>query len=248
MTDVRLHALAIGVTAFVHIGVVGGVAAMNAFDRSPERKAKLADESFRHIEAGLAIRRKDAAGQKSRLPQKDRAPKAKPPDAPGVALDPNRAPSEKKKQDAPPPEVIDPNATFEKFRKAAEATGEAPGGAGADDETQGGADEGSEWGTLEDARGDPYVGQLVGRMTTNPDLVVPSVVTETGLETWGCVKLHPDGRIAERAIDDDHKSGNRTFNRAVEERLRLTTDMDEPVPPHLVDLLVKRGICVPYRY
>lgn len=250
MTERTLHVVAGVVAVAMHAGLAGGVWGMNWLDRAHvERRARLADASHVTIEAGLAIKSKTAEGKKSSLPSKDVAPKVRPPDVRGVASDPEAAPSPNN-QDTPivPPSMVDPRSVFDKYRNL-DTTGESTtGAAGGDDQNVAGSPDGSEWGTVDDAKGDPYVGELVGRMTTNPELMVPTVVTDSGLETLGCVRLDPDGRISERSIDKENKSRNATFNRAVEERLKATTDMDEPVPAHLHDLLVKRGICVPYRY
>lgn len=233
------------VTVLLHGAVLGGAWALTKMDDAHAERTKL-DEPIA-IEAGLA-RRAKKGGKKSNLPQKDLAPAVKP-DAEKVAVDgakakdPGQPPDPKKDKEKPSPADVDPNATFEKFRNAA-ARGETAGGGGADDSTQTGADDGSEWGTLDSMKGDPYVGELVGRMTTNPELTVPSIVQGGNLETWGCVKLNADGKIVDRELPDEHRSADRSFNRAVEERLKQTTDMDQPAPKHLVG----RWLCVPYRY
>jgi hypothetical protein len=86
-------------------------------------------------------------------------------------------------------------------------------------------------------------------MTVNPELEVPSTVPEgSKLETYGCLKLNPDGKIGNVQLDPDHKSGNAAFNSAVLRRLKETTDMEQPVPENLRDMLVENWACVPYRY
>ncbi len=104
---------------------------------------------------------------------------------------------------------------------------------------------GSEFGTLEDDKGDPYVGELIGRMTT--DFGVQSMVTTKGLETWGCVRIDGSGHIIDRSIDPEHKSRSYPFNSAVEERLRIATDMDKPVPAHLKKMLIGKFVCATFR-
>ena len=225
------------VTAIVHGGVIAAVVVMGFIDSSrADKRAKLGDEQYEAIEAGLA-RRSKTAKTKSKLPQKDMTQKVKP-DVEGVSMNPDKEPGKKEDKPKATPDLVDPSSTFDKFR-----SGQTPGDPV--DENVTGSDEGSEWGTLDSMKGDPYVGELVGRMTTNPDLMVPSVVpTGENLETWGCVKLDKSGKIADREIPDEHKSKNRAFNRAVEERLKATTDMDKEAPAKLVG----RWLCVPYKY
>ena len=243
MNERGFHVGGIIVTVLLHVGVIGGGWALGSMDSSHEERAKL-DQPIA-IEAGLA-RRAKKGGKKSKLVSKDLAPAVKP-DAEKVAFDGAKktptAPPDPKKKDQPTPEEVDPAATFEKFRQAG-ARGEATGEGGTDDGNQTGASDGSEWGTLDSMKGDPYVGELVGRMTTNPDLTVPSIVPAGGLETWGCVKLNAAGKIVDRELPEEHRSANKSFNRAVEERLKQTSDMEQPVPKHLVG----RWLCVPYRY
>lgn len=243
MTDRGLHIGGILVTVLLHGAVVGGAWGLGSSGMSAADRARLDEPVV--IEAGLA-RRAKSGGKKSRLPSKDLAPAVKP-DAEKVAIDGAKSspttPPDPKPKDRPTAEEIDPAATFEKFRQAG-ARGEATGQGGADDGNQTGAADGSEWGTLDTTKGDPYVGELVGRMTTNPDLTVPSIVPAGGLETWGCVKLDGSGKITDRELPDEHRSANKSFNRAVEERLKQTSDMEQAAPKHLVG----RWLCVPYRY
>ncbi|MFH0902847.1 MAG: hypothetical protein V2A73_19635 [Pseudomonadota bacterium] len=248
MKESQLRGLGIAVTLLVHLGVMGGVWGMGILDRRhvARRVAALQDDGFVSIEAGLAIRASSAAGRKTSLPSKKGTVKQQSAEASGVArnLEESRV-SEAKKTT----EEIDPEAVFNKYRQVqTDEVGENTGGKGEDPEERAGAEDGSEWGTLEEAKGDPYVAELVGRMTTNPELVVPSLVADTGLLTLGCVRLDSAGKIIERTVDAEHKSRNATFNRAVAQRLKQTSEMEKPVPEHLHELLVKRGICVPYRY
>ena len=236
-------------TFIVHGGVLGGCAIMQHFDgrRTDQRAATLEQEQVTTIEAGLAIKSKSASGKKSKLPQKDVAAKVKAPTAPGVAMDPNAKadPTKKKDDQYIPPDKQDPNSVFDKFRNVDTGDASAIADKGADNENVQGAADGSEFGTLDKAVGDPYVGELVGRITK--DFTVPSVVTEEGLETWGCVKLKEDGKIDEWKIDPDHKSTSHAFNSAVEDKLKNTTDMEQPVPDHLKSLLVEQFACVKFK-
>jgi len=234
------------VTILIHGAVIGGGYAMNRIDQGKaERRAKLGEDEYQAIEAGLAIRAKSAAGKtKSKLPQKDMAEKVKP-DVEGVAMDPNKVPATPKKDDKQhaSPDMVDPNSTFNKFRKA-DSVGKAnTTGEGADDENVAGKADGSDWGTLEDAKGDPYAGELAGRVTKDFD--VPSLVGTQGLKALGCVRLNREGRIVERSVEK--KSGNPTFDRAVEKSVAQATDMEAPVPDRLVKIMVKKSICFEFK-
>lgn len=241
--------LGVAVTFGLHVLVFGGFALAAHFDgKHTERKATLAEEKYETIEAGLAIKSKSTNKKKSKLPQKDVAEKVKPPTAPGVVNDPNAAPdtTKDKPEEYIPPDKQDPASVFDKFRNVDTGHQASTDGAGEDQENVQGADDGHEFGTLDKAKGDPYVGELIGRMIK--DFTVPSVVTETGLETWGCVKLEEDGKVKDWKIDPDHKSGSHAFNSAVEDRLKQTTDMEEPVPDHLKRLLVEQYACVKFKF
>jgi hypothetical protein len=239
----RAHMWGIGVTLFLHIGIAGAVIFMNEIDRSHVEKTK--EEPYQAIEAGLAIKAKSQAGKKTALPQKDVVAKVKPPEAPGITKNADAQPKEdkpkEKKPDFVPPEATDAKSVFDKYRRV--DTGETQG-ADKQDKTQIGDPNGSEFGTLERAKGDPYVGELIGRMTT--DFVVPTVVADQSLVTFGCVKLDESGKIVDRAIDPDHKSRSHAFNSSVEDRLKDTTDMDKPVPSHLKKMLVGKFVCATY--
>jgi hypothetical protein len=241
-SDGRAHVWGLGVTLFLHIGIAAAIIFMNEIDRSHVQKQK--EEPYTAIEAGLAIKQKSQAGKKTPLPQKDVAAKVKPPDAPTVSKNAEAVPKEDKKEKKPEPapaQDTDAKSIFDKYRRV--DTGATQGG-DKQDQNQIGDPNGSEFGTLERAKGDPYVGELIGRMTT--DFVVPSVVADQGLTTFGCVKLDADGKITDRAIDPDHKSRSHAFNSAVEERLKLTTDMEKPVPSHLKKMLVGKFVCATY--
>ena len=245
-----MRTVAIVAALVVHVGVVGavwGVGAMGMDEPGHEGRRLEA------IEAGLAFRKKSAQGQKkSRLPQKkfDRAVKA--PDGPTLTRDDTvKPPKEKTDKDSepPPPDMIDPSSVFDKYRNLDTPGKEALVGEGTSDDSQEGTDEGSDYGTLEDAEGHPYVGELVGRLTTNPDPEIPSLVPKgTGLVARVCLRMASDGRIASLEMPDEMKSSNSRFNSAVYKRARETSGMPTPVPNDLNDLLVERGICIGYKY
>jgi hypothetical protein len=240
--DGRVHALGAAVTVTLHLVIVGAIVFMNEIDRGHGEKRQ--EPAPQAIEAGLAIKKKAQEGKKSALPQKELAAKVKPPDAPGVAKNAEAVPPEKKpekKNDYVPPDATDAKSVFDKYRHV--DTGATAGGEH-QDTNQAGDENGSEFGTLEKAKGDPYVAELIGRMTK--DFVVPTLVSDTTLKTWGCVKLDDSGKIVDREIDKEHKSRSHAFNSAVEERLKESTDMDKPVPSHLKHLLVEQGACATY--
>lgn len=238
------HAIGAAVTLGLHLLIVGAVFAMNAIDSSHvDERAK--EEPFQAIEAGLAIKKKSQEGKKSALPQKDVAAKVKPPEAPGIAKNPDVVPpvekKPEKKNDYVPPTDTDAKSVFDKYRHV--DTG-ATAGTDKSDENKQGDDNGSEYGTLEKAKGDPYVGELIGRMTK--DFAVPTVVSDTTLKTWGCVKLDESGKIVDRTMDPEHKSRSHAFNSAVDEALKQATDMDKPVPNNLKKMLVGKFVCATY--
>jgi hypothetical protein len=243
--DGGAHAMGIGVTLILHLAIAGTVIFMNELDRSHVERSQQEPE-FTAIEAGLAMKKKTPQGKKSALPQKEVAAKVKPPEAPGVSKNADAVPKEnkdkkEKRPDFVPPEATDSKSIFDKYRHV--DTGDTQGGDKAD-VNQNGSDEGSEFGTLDRAKGDPYIGELIGRMTV--DFVVPTVVRDQNLVTWGCVKLDENGKIIDRAIAPEKKSRSHAFNSAVEERLKLTTDMDKPVPSHLKKTLLGKYVCATY--
>ena len=93
-----------------------------------------------------------------------------------------------------------------------------------------------------DAKGDPYVGELHGRIKTA--WKVPSLETRGGV-ALGCVRLAADGSIDERKLWKP--SGNQNLNRSVDQALRDASDMDKPVPSHLTNLLIVQGICFRFK-
>ena len=235
--DARSGAMKRGliVTFAVHFGLVGAALAAHAFDGDASQRFVVSDKNVNVIEAGLAVRKKQKRGRKSRLVRKQQQ-KRLDPQTLGVS---NNAQGAAAKDKPEKPEDV-----FNRFRNV-DLEPDKAGDEGSEDEGVEGADDGSEWGTLENAKGDPYVGELIGRMTK--DFVVPTVVRQKSLAAYGCVRLSPAGKVVERSVPEENKSHNRTFDRAVEERLKLTSDMEQPVPAHLVDLLVKAGACAIYK-
>jgi len=250
-----IQKVAIGLAVALHaLLLVGGYLAGQREVSAKSSKGSLGEQELQHIEAGLAVKSKSTKGRKTKQPQKDVARKISPNDV-VVSKDDQAKPEDKDKpkDEKPKPEdEIDPEAIFKKHREGAEGTpttDPAVAENGSDEESKAGQADGSEFGRLEKAKGDPYVGELVGRMTVNPELEVPSTVPEgQGLVTYGCIKLRADGSIANRQLDPDSKSNNPAFNSAVLRRLQQTTDMEQPVPENLRDMLVEKWACVPYRY
>ena len=248
-----IKSIALAASLVGHFGLLIGVGMTARCESSRiEKKASLEERNLQHIEAGLAVKSKSSKGRKTKQPQKDVERKVSPTDV-AVSKDDQQKPDDpNKKKDPPKDQEVDPESVFAKHRAGAEGTptddpaAETPG---TDEEDKVGQVDGSEFGRLEKAKGDPYVGELVGRMTVNPELEVPSTVPEgTDLVTYGCIKLAPDGKIANVQLDPDSKSSNAAFNSAVLRRLKQTTDMEQPVPENLRDMLVEKWACVPYRF
>ncbi len=229
--DRRMHAYGLSVTILLHTAVFGVVLVMNVVEK--QHLAARVEPPYQAIEAGLAFKRKSTKGPKSKLPQKEAEKPKPPPEAPKIASNPDIVPQPKEDKKR---EEKEAQSVFEKYRRMETQAD--------DTDEQEGSDEGSEYGTLEQTKGDPYVGELIGRMIV--DFTVPTVVRDQKLTTWGCVKLDGEGRIQDRTIDPEHKSRSHAFNSAVEERLKQTTDMDKPVPNYLKPMLVGKFVCATY--
>jgi hypothetical protein len=235
VTERNLQTLGIVITVLLHVGLGTALAIMDKDDDDKRSLLSSLDDDAVVIEASLAFKSEE---QKSRQPQKKKAaPKIAPPEN-KVTMDANAAPSTE--PDKPiPPDKIDINSIIEKnddidLSEDGEETGtEVP---------QLGSQDGSEWGTDTEAKGDPYVGELHGRIKKVWKL--PTLETETG-EALGCVRLDVEGKIAERTLWK--KSGIANLDRSVNEALRNASDMEEPVPPHLMFLLTKKGICFRFK-
>jgi hypothetical protein len=243
VTDGKAKTIAIVVTLAVHAGLGLSVALATAAEENRlNRRESLADEKVQHIQAGLAIKSKSSKGRKTKQPQRETARKVSPTDI-AVARDDQKKPEPKDKKAKDPLGDIDPESIFDKHRQG--AAGEAdPTTAeqGSDEESQEGRADGSEWGTMADAVGDPYVGELNGRL--HEFWEVPSTVNDPSLEGAGCVQLNASGKIVDRRVE---KSGNATFDAAIERALKKSSDMETPVPDHLQRDLIQRGLCFAFK-
>jgi hypothetical protein len=189
------------------------------------------------IEAALAFK---AVEPPSKLPQKQKKETFKPPPEEGISRDADKKPEPKPedKKMRPDPDEIDINATLDKFRRQDPDLSST----GVTELPREGAVDGSEWGTEREARGDPYVGELRGRIY---DVWrVPTLETGSGTVV-GCVRLDESGKIVDREVTK--RSRNANLNRSVDVALKESTDMDKPVPAHLKNLLTQRGICFNFR-
>ena len=193
-------------------------------------------ENARTIEASLAFKKKEV---KTRQPQKKKKQTFKPKVADTLSRDAELVPEKKEPDETlrPDPDEIDINSLLEKNRKQDDELSST----GSDEIPVEGADDGSEWGTEKDARGDPYVAELKGRLYAV--WRVPTLETGSGTAV-GCVRLDPDGTIVERELKQRSKNAN--LDRSVELALRESTDMEEPVPANLINLLTVEGICFPF--
>lgn len=186
------------------------------------------------IEASLAFKE---VKPKSRQPQKKRRKLYQPPETQHIATDNKTEPEPPKKDDhkiKPNKDEIDINSVLKKHHMSDDDLSTH----GVDEVPVKGSANGSEWGTEEDAKGDPYAGELKGRIYKA--WKVPSLETGTG-KALGCVKLDKSGKIVDHLIKQ--KSGNANLDRSVELALRQATDMDKAVPDKLVNLLTVKGIC-----
>lgn len=191
-------------------------------------------EDAETIEASLAFKKKEI---KSRQPQKRKKKKFKPRVEEAASRDAEKKPEKKEKEEdklRPEPDEIDFESILDKNRKQDEELSDF----GAEEIPQEGAADGSEWGTEVEARGDPYVGELKGRIYAA--WKVPTLETGSGAAI-GCVRLDEDGKIVERELKQRSKNSN--LDRSVELALKESSDMEEPVPSHLVNLLTVKGIC-----
>ena len=186
------------------------------------------------IEAGLAFKKKK---KKNRQPQKLRKKKFKSPTPQKVLTkDAPQKPKEIKPKKEKPLEKdeVDPLSVLEKNRKQDEDLSET----GVDELASDEAQEGSEWGTEKDAIGDPYVGEVKGRVFDAWE--VPLLEAGVG-KVVGCLRLSDEGKIKD--IEVAQKSGNANLNRSVKLALKNASDMEKPVPSHLKNLLTGKGIC-----
>lgn len=234
MTEGRLQILGIIVTVLLHIGLGTALALMEKNDEEEHSLLRELDENVVVIEASLAFKSKD---KKSRQPQKKKAPPPVKPTENLVTRDADAKPAEPDKK--PDPKEVDVEAVLDKHRNVDLSE---DGGETGEEVPQLGSPDGSEWGTATEAKGDPYVGEIHGRI--KKVWAIPTLETQTG-EALGCVRLSPDGKIADRTLWK--KSGIANLDRSVNEALRAASDMEEPVPAHLIFLLTKKGICFRFK-
>jgi len=237
MTQRTLHLIGIATTAFIHAAIVLPTTAFNdalgcSVGRETADKGIDLDKA-RVIEAALAIKAPEQ--KKKRQPQKKRNRPVKPDEVRGVSRDAEKEPEPKrdKEEKKPPKELIDPKAVFEKNRDIDLDEEITEGG----EVIEEGSAFGSEWGTEVNAKGDPYIGELRGRIYEHWKL--PTLETQTGAALV-CVRLNEDGSIRDRRME---KSGIATIDRAVSEAMRKASGMDKPVPPAWKNDLMKKGIC-----
>ncbi len=235
MTDKQLQTMGIVVTILLHIGLGSAIAFMDTKDEE-KRKVLLSErDDFETIEAALAFKAPEA---KKRLPQKKKNPKVAPPPEVGVSRDADAKPVKRDDTKPPPPDFVDPTKTFGKVDDIDLSEEPTEGG----EDQQVGSPDGSKWGTQAEAKGDPYVGELVGRVYK--EWKVPSLEAQTGT-AHGCVRLDKDGKIVVRKVE--RKSGIANLDRSVSEALKNASDMEEPVPEHLFNLLTRKGICIAFK-
>ena len=55
-------------------------------------------------------------------------------------------------------------------------------------------------------------------------------------------------RVYKAFLDPEGKSGNAAFNSAVLRSIKEASGMEQPVPPHLKQMLVEQGACVTFKY
>jgi outer membrane biosynthesis protein TonB len=194
-------------------------------------------EDSQTIEASLAFK---AVEPKDRQPQKEKKKKYAPDDKAPVIADADAGP----RPEAPEhdlkvkPDEVDIASVLKKNKMQNPDLSST----GAEEIPKEGSASGSEWGTENDAKGDPYAGELKGRIHSAWEL--PALEQGTG-EAHGCVKLDKKGKIVDRFVKK--KSGNANLDRSVEEALRQAPDMTEPVPDHLIDLMTVKGICFRFK-
>lgn len=186
------------------------------------------------IEASLAFKE---VKPKNKQPQKKKKDKFRPKAEDGASRkDKLKNKPEKPKKETLPVEddEIDINSILDKNRKQDDDLSDT----GSDETPVEGSPTGSEWGTEKEARGDPYVGELKGRVYSA--WKVPALETGNG-KAIGCVRLDKEGVIVDRELKK--RSKNTNLDRSVEVALKDAPAMDTPVPEALVNLLTVKGIC-----
>ena len=222
-------------TLLLHLLVAGLVVAKNDDSGCGGGATADATEFARAetIEASLAFKE---VKPKNKQPQKKKKRKFRPKEQDGASKVETHKPEQKKKDKRLRPEEdeIDFNSILNKNRKQDEDLSDT----GSDEMPVEGSAAGSEWGTEKQARGDPYVGELKGRVYSV--WKVPALETGTGVAI-GCVRLNTDGEIVDRELKERSKNSN--LDRSVEVALKDAPAMDRPVPDKLKTLLTVNGIC-----
>jgi len=186
------------------------------------------------IEASLAFKE---VKPKNKQPQKKKKQKFRPKTEDGASkretVDPKK---DKPKKETLPvdDDEVDINSILDKHRKQDEDLSDT----GSEEVPVEGSSQGSEWGTEKEARGDPYVGELRGRIYDA--WKVPALETGNG-KAIGCVRLDKEGAIVDRELKK--RSKNTNLDRSVEVALKNAPAMETPVPDALINLLTVKGIC-----
>ena len=232
-----LHIAGIAGTILLHVALGLGLSVAAGRGGCVQATADKPDfDKARHIEAALEIKGKQ---EKKKQPQKKKKRKVKPPEPEPVSRDAEKPPEpEEPEKPEPEPDEVDIESIMNKNRPDDETLSDT----GAEDPDLGSL-QGSEWGTAHDAKGDPYVGELKGRVKKVWQF--PSLEKTKDIVAWGCVKLDESGAIAEHELYE--KSGNANLDRSVEIALEKATDMEKPVPEHLRELLLEPGRCFKFK-
>jgi len=185
------------------------------------------------IEASLAFKE---VKPKNKQPQKKKKKKFKPKVEDGASKEEKLKPEDKKKDEnlRPDEDEVDFASILEKNRKQDEDLSDS----GSDEIPVEGSASGSEWGTEKQAKGDPYVGELKGRIYSV--WKVPALETGVG-QALGCVRLNEEGEVVDRELKKRSKNSN--LDRSVEVALKNAPPMESPVPDKLKTLLTVNGIC-----
>ncbi len=228
-------------TVLIHLALIAALVSTQGEDGcAGSANASGEDDPFADaetIEAALAIKE---VKPKNKQPVKQKIKKFRPVDR-GVSTDPKAKPPDEKlpkhklkveEAEVDMASILNKNRTQDQDLSS---TGE-------EKVPVEGSVKGSEWGTERDAKGDPYVGELRGRIESVWEL--PTLVEDSG-RVRGCVKLNAKGKIIDSAIKRFSK--NSDLNRSVKLALRKAPPMDKPVPGHLVELLTVRGICLDFK-
>lgn len=231
------HIVGVSLTVLLHLGLALAVVVQGECGWLSESKADTGSKfkDARIIEAGLA---RKAVEKKSKQPQKKKKLKFKPPEGVKVARDKAvvKEDDDKKKM-RPEPDEVDISSILDKNRVQEPDLSSH----GSDEVPVEGSKDGSEWGTLKEAKGDPYVGELYGRISSV--WAVPTLEKEAG-RVEGCVRLDESGKIVDSEIRK--RSSNANLNRSVKLALKKAPSMEKPVPSHLKELLTVTGICFPF--